>query len=44
MATVVLDAVSKRLGGTLVVEDVSLEVADGEFMVLLVTRRELGGS
>jgi multiple sugar transport system ATP-binding protein len=35
MAEVVLDAVSKRFGGTVAVADLSLTIGDGEFTVLL---------
>ncbi|NBO52054.1 MAG: sn-glycerol-3-phosphate ABC transporter ATP-binding protein UgpC [bacterium] len=35
MATVTFDGVSKRYGEVLAVEDLSLEIADGEFMVLV---------
>jgi ABC-type sugar transport system ATPase subunit len=35
LATVVLDKVVKRLGGAVVVDEVSLDVREGEFMVLL---------
>jgi multiple sugar transport system ATP-binding protein len=35
MAAVVLDRVSKRFGATVVADDLSLEIADGEFFVVL---------
>ena len=35
MAGVVLEGVSKTFGSTYAVRDVSLEVADGEFLVLV---------
>jgi ABC-type sugar transport system ATPase subunit len=35
MASITLDRVSKRFGGLTVVDSVSLEIADGEFMVLV---------
>ena len=35
MSSVTLDHVSKRFGDAVVVDDVSLDVADGEFLVLL---------
>ena len=35
MADVVFDHVTKRFGDTIAVDDLSLEVADGEFLVLV---------
>ena len=35
MATLVLDRVSKRFGATAIVHDVDLDIADGEFVVLV---------
>ena len=36
MAEVILENVTKRFGGTLALDNVSLEVPDGSFVVLLV--------
>jgi len=44
MAGITLERVSKVYGdGTLAVDDLSLEVGDGEFMVLIFQRRIVAG-